>query len=97
MHAHRRMAAVVALQSGVRGMQGRKLAAEQQVLRAKAAREEFFSRCAGLVQRYWRGYRSRKHVHDFYGRRRWLDQVLKVNAGSLPSLTPRRRRLARSA
>ena len=72
------MAAVVALQSGVRGMQGRRLAAEQQQARARAERETFFGRCAGLVQRHWRGYRSRKHVPDFYGRRRWLDHVLKV-------------------
>jgi hypothetical protein len=74
----RREAAVVTLQSGVRGMVGRRLAAEQHTRRAQEERSLFFNLCAGLIQRHWRGYRSRKHVHDFYGRRSWLEKVLKV-------------------
>ena len=34
---------------------------------------------AKIVQKYFRGYYSRKYEHDFYARKRWLEDMYKKN------------------
>ncbi len=34
---------------------------------------------ATIIQRWWRGFYSRKHVHDYYARKRYLAQVKERN------------------
>mmetsp|Transcript_32957 Transcript_32957/g.78231 ORF Transcript_32957/g.78231 Transcript_32957/m.78231 type:complete len:292 (-) Transcript_32957:96-971(-) len=41
---------------------------------------EYFDRMATRIQRLWRGHLSRKHVHSFYARRRYLEEVARKNA-----------------
>jgi len=35
----------------------------------------FFHHCACVIQRYFRGWRSRKHLHHFHGRKRYLQKI----------------------
>jgi hypothetical protein len=37
----------------------------------------FFHHCACVIQKFFRGWRSRKHLHDFYGRKNYLEKVSK--------------------
>lgn len=38
----------------------------------------FFEKSAQTVQRFWRGYWSRKYLHDFYARKAYLQRVSEV-------------------
>jgi len=67
------------IQRMFRGHLGRKRFGEYQRVKARAEREEFFYKAAAVIQRIWRGYAVRKFTCDFYGRKRWLENVLKVS------------------
>ena len=40
---------------------------------------QVFNDQAKIVQKYFRGYYSRKYEHDFYARKRWLEDMYKKN------------------
>jgi hypothetical protein len=58
-----------------RGHLGRNLYEDEQVLRDARTRRAFWNSNAALVQKIWRGFFSRKHVHNFYLRKAYLDSV----------------------
>lgn len=45
----------------------------------RALRKAYFNAMATIIQRWWRGFYSRKHVHDYYARKRYLAQVKERN------------------
>jgi len=45
--------------------------------RARRLNAVFFHQCATCIQRVFKGWLSRKHEHDFYGRKRYLETVRK--------------------
>lgn len=59
-----------------KGLLGRNQA---KLVRAMKMQEEnmlFFHHIASIIQKFWRGFRSRRKLHDFYKRRRYMDQVV---------------------
>ncbi|KAG6543560.1 hypothetical protein Mapa_015054 [Marchantia paleacea] len=42
----------------------------------KMLRLEYFGKRAVMIQRIFRGFRSRKYVHDFYKRRAWINEAV---------------------
>jgi len=71
--------AVNQIQRVFRGHLGRKRFGEYHRANARAEREAYFNKAVTVMQRFWRGYAVRKFVCDFYGRKRWLEKVLKVS------------------
>lgn len=67
--------AVLSIQAGYRGHLGRKRAMCRAHLVASDGRLRHFQRAAIVLQRYWRGHFSRKRIHSFYDRRRYLRSV----------------------
>lgn len=63
------------IQRLIRGRLGRIRAAAKEVERARRWNMLFFDHCAEVIQKYFRGAWSRKYLHDFYARRRYLDGV----------------------
>lgn len=45
-----------------------------------ATMQEYFSLMANCIQRVFRGFLSRKHVHSFHARKRFLQQIAEKNA-----------------
>lgn len=45
--------------------------------RKRRLNAHFFHHCAMVIQKYFRGWRSRRHLHHFYGRKRYLERVEK--------------------
>ena len=45
----------------------------------RALRKAYFNAMATVIQRWWRGFYSRKHIHDYYARKRYLKQVKERN------------------
>ena len=67
------------IQRMFRGHIGRKRFGNHQRVKARVEREEYFSKAACAIQRIWRGYAVRKFTCDFYGRKKWLENVLKAS------------------
>jgi len=63
------------IQRLIRGRLGRIRAAAKEVERARRWNMLFFDHCAEVIQKFFRGAWSRKYLHDFYARRRYLDGV----------------------
>ena len=42
--------------------------------------QEYFTLMATRIQKWFRGYISRKNVHSFYARKRYLQQIAETNA-----------------
>ena len=40
----------------------------------------YFAQMATRIQAHWRGYASRKYIHDFYQRKRYIQSVLEANS-----------------
>lgn len=60
---------------------GRTLLAKKRILVVRAAWTKkqnlrFFHHCASVIQKFWRGFWSRKKLHDFYKRKRYLNEVV---------------------
>eukprot|EP00440_Ansanella_granifera_P044921 gb/GFBE01048684.1/.p1 GENE.gb/GFBE01048684.1/~~gb/GFBE01048684.1/.p1 ORF type:complete len:397 (+),score=74.98 gb/GFBE01048684.1/:1-1191(+) len=64
-------------QRAARGFLGRQKAKAMKLERDKKLNSEFFHHCARVIQKFFRGWWSRKHLHDFYGRKRYLQTVEK--------------------
>jgi len=71
-----RVKATTHMQRACRGHIGRKLFRKLGDDFLASQRMEYFNVCAGKVQALYRGFRSRKYVHDFYVRKAYLQSVL---------------------
>lgn len=45
--------------------------------RTKALNTVFFEHCASVIQKFFRGWWSRRYLHDYYGRKGYLEKVAK--------------------
>lgn len=63
------------IQCYIRGMQARARAASIIFTKERAKNNLFFDCVASSIQKYWRGFWSRKYVHSFYARKAYLDKV----------------------
>lgn len=59
-----------------RGVLARWRVVAVRVTKVKESNMHFFHHCASIIQKFWRGFRSRRKYHDFYKRRGYLDQVV---------------------
>lgn len=63
------------IQRVMRGWLGR---AKARAVRAKLNRRLhslFFEHCASVIQKYYRGFRSRRWLHNFHGRKQYLEKI----------------------
>ena len=44
-------------------------------VRTKRLNAHFFHHCASIIKKFFRGWWSRKHLHDYYGRKAYLQKV----------------------
>jgi hypothetical protein len=65
----------VEFQRCIRGYIGRIMFMREQEEKAKLLRMAFFNAQAVVVQRVFRGYISRKYVHDFYARKKYISAI----------------------
>jgi len=70
--------------------------ARQQTRKMKSAREQrlnalFFHHCGAVIQKYFRGWWSRRHLHDYYGRKGYLEKVEKRGAWTVDYLRQQHR------
>ena len=72
-------AAATKIQALQRGHVGRKFAAARRLARDREERLAYFGRAAGVIQKWWRGYWCRTHVHSFSARKKYINDVLAVN------------------
>ncbi|CAE7365703.1 SPATA17 [Symbiodinium natans] len=72
---HAVVAAAQLIQRIIRGCLGRRRAKSVSIERTNKLQLHFFHHCACTIQRLWRGWWSRLHVHDFYMRRDYLVKV----------------------
>lgn len=45
--------------------------------KTKRLNEVFFHHCVTIIQKYYKGWRSRKYLHSYYGRKAYLEKVEK--------------------
>lgn len=64
----------------VRGWLGREKAKALREERARQLNMVFLSHCAAVIQKYFRGWSSRRNLHDYYGRKLYLETVAKRGA-----------------
>mmetsp|Transcript_66998 Transcript_66998/g.158004 ORF Transcript_66998/g.158004 Transcript_66998/m.158004 type:complete len:388 (+) Transcript_66998:109-1272(+) len=72
---HAVVAAALLIQRMIRGSLGRRRVAALSLARTSRLQLTFFHHCACTVQRVWRGWWSRLHVHNFYARQKYLTKV----------------------
>uniref|UniRef100_A0A7S2ITI5 Uncharacterized protein n=1 Tax=Zooxanthella nutricula TaxID=1333877 RepID=A0A7S2ITI5_9DINO len=63
------------LQRFVRGCLARGRARKLRLERSRRLNAHFFHHCATVIMKFFRGWRSRKHLHNFHGRKRYLATV----------------------
>jgi len=44
--------------------------------RIKADNSHFFHHCASIIQKFWRGFWSRRKLHDFYKRQKYWKNIV---------------------
>lgn len=69
------LAATLRIQRVVRGVQDRVRVNSLLFNREKRRNELFFDHLAACIQKFFRGYMSRKYVHSFYARQAYLDKI----------------------
>lgn len=79
-------AAATKIQALRRGHVGRKVTAARRLARDREERQTYFGRAAGVIQKWWRGYWCRTHVHSFSARKKYINDVLAVNAKLLQEM-----------
>ena len=47
---------------------------------------------ATRIQAHWRGYASRRYIHDFYQRKKYIDEIVRTNDATRLALTEAERR-----
>ena len=68
--------AAIVIQSCYRMYKGQLRAEEEKRESDRLQRRRYFHLAAVEIQRHWRGYSSRKNVHDFYARARYIAKVM---------------------
>jgi len=68
-------ARAISLERVYRGHLGRNYYEDMQQQRDARTRRAFWNSSAALVQKIWRGFYSRKNIHNFYLRKAYLDSV----------------------
>jgi hypothetical protein len=46
---------------------------------ASCSLQEYFAAMATVIQRFWRGFWSRKYVFDFHARKLYLQRIAQIN------------------
>ena len=64
--------ATLTIQRAVRGWSGRRRARTLRFQRQRQLQNYFFHQSAMVIQRFFRGWWSRRHLHDFQGRKRYV-------------------------
>ncbi|CAE7349471.1 SPATA17 [Symbiodinium pilosum] len=64
--------ATLMIQRAVRGWSGRRKARSLRFQRLRHLQNLFFKQSAVVIQRFFRGWWSRRHLHDFQGRKRYI-------------------------
>lgn len=72
---HQVKESTLTIQRLVRGKLGRLKTAAARLKRVRHQNLEFFHHCATVIQKFFRGYRSRKDFHDYYKRQEFLKKV----------------------
>jgi len=63
------------IQRLVRGWLGRTRAETMRLEKRRCLHALFFHHCALIIQKHWVGFASRRKLHDYYGRKRYLETV----------------------
>mmetsp|Transcript_60708 Transcript_60708/g.198745 ORF Transcript_60708/g.198745 Transcript_60708/m.198745 type:complete len:383 (+) Transcript_60708:87-1235(+) len=63
------------IQRVIRGSLARVRTRMRRADRKRRLNAHFFEHCAGVIQKYFRGWRSRRHLHHFHGRKRYLERI----------------------
>jgi len=63
------------IQRVIRGFLARTRAMRMQADRIRRLNMHFFHHCATIIQKFFRGWRSRKHLHNFHGRKQYLATI----------------------
>lgn len=63
------------IQRVIRGTLGRSRTRSLRIDRTRRFNAVFFHHCATIIQKYFRGQSSRRHLHDHYGRKGYLEKV----------------------
>ncbi|CAJ1357379.1 unnamed protein product [Effrenium voratum] len=74
---HAVVGATLMIQRAVRGWSGRRKARSLRFQRQRQCHSHFFHQSAVVIQRTFRGCWSRRLLHDFYGRKRYLQKCAK--------------------
>ena len=85
--------AVQTIQCRWKGHKGRIHFLETQQREKQAQQLEFFSTMATTIQKFFKGYYERKYKHDFYARKRYLENVVRKNEETLMQLDDHRKQL----
>lgn len=76
VHLWKILDSTIKIQSHLRGHLGRKRFGNHQRNIARGERDHYFNLAAQEIQRYWRGYYSRKYVHNFSARQQYIARIL---------------------
>jgi len=63
------------IQRVIRGWLARVRTRARRLDRKRRLNAHFFHHCATVAQKFFRGWRSRRHLHHFYGRKRYLEKI----------------------
>lgn len=74
---HAVISASTLIQRACRGVLARRRTRLIRQERARKLQDQFFHHCASIIQKFFRGWWSRKHLHDYHGRKRYLQTVEK--------------------
>mmetsp|Transcript_79426 Transcript_79426/g.233396 ORF Transcript_79426/g.233396 Transcript_79426/m.233396 type:complete len:388 (-) Transcript_79426:112-1275(-) len=67
-------------QRTVRGWLGRQRTKNLRLQRQRQLNMVFFHHCAAVIQKFFRGWSSRRNLHDYYGRKQYLETIGKRGA-----------------
>lgn len=74
---HSVVGAALLMQRVIRGMLARARTKALRFDRNRRLNSLFFHHCAAVIQKFFRGMWSRRHLHDYHGRKRYLQTVEK--------------------
>mmetsp|Transcript_49335 Transcript_49335/g.152115 ORF Transcript_49335/g.152115 Transcript_49335/m.152115 type:complete len:263 (-) Transcript_49335:575-1363(-) len=63
------------IQRVIRGWLGRQRAKNLRSERTRQLNMVFFHHCAAVIQKFFRGWWSRRNLHDYYGRKQYLETI----------------------
>lgn len=74
---HAVIGAALLVQRVARGWIARSRTKSIRILRNQQLTSRFFMHCAAVIQKFFRGWWSRKHLHDYHGRKKYLHTIEK--------------------